>query len=432
MILDIYNLKKDYAGLTAAGEALLADPSLRNSDALKDVSSVLEKASFKKAQDLEGSKKYLESAKEFQAFSLKHPTSALKVSAEYNAGVNFERAGEFMLALAMYSSVSKTKKKGSEKEVNNSLLLQANLFQKIGRYVDAARTFEVYAKANPKDPKIADIYYNAATIWEALNNSSRAIDNYESYYRASRKTNRSESIFKIGLIYLDKKQYTSAINKFKEFIGQVGVSKESSAEAHHLIANSYEKMNDDGKAMYWYRQIISKFSGVTGKSVRYYAEARLKVALQDYNAYTALRFPKDPNQQASVLNRKLDLLNRLNKSFTEVVKLNSGPQIVSSLCWLGKSYEHFADSVEGAPKPKGLSADETKAYEEGIKQVTAPKRQTAIDLYKQAYNKSIELEFYNAETVYAYDALARNKQSGFVSGRDYPFDEAKIDVGDLQ
>ncbi len=432
LILDIYNLKKDYAGLTAAGEALLADPSLKNSDALKDVSNVLEKASFKKAQDLEGSKKYLESAKEFQAFAQKHGNSSLKVSAEYNAAVNFERAGEFMLALAMYNSVSKSKGKGNDKEINNSLLLQANLFQRIGRYVDAARTFEAYAKANPKDPKIADIYYNAATIWEALNNSSRAISNYEAYYRSTRNKNRSESIFKIALIYQDKKQYSSAINKFKEFIGQVGVSKEALAEAHFLLASSYEKMNDNGKALYWYKQIISKFKGVSGKAVRYYAEARLKITLQDYYAYTALKFPKDPNQQASVLNKKLALLNGLNKSFTEIVKLNSGPQIVSSLCWLGKSYEHFSESIEGAPKPKGLTAEEAKAYEDGIKQVTAPRTQTAIDLYKQAYSKSMELDFYNDETVYAYDALARNKQSGFVSGKDYPFFDAKIDVGELQ
>jgi TolA-binding protein len=432
LILDIYNLKKDYVGLAAAGEALMADPSLKNSDALKDVSNVLEKASFKKAQDLEIAKNYLGSAKEFQNFSVKYPKSSLRVSAEYNAAVNFERAGEFMLALAMYSNVAKSKGKGNQKEVANSLLLQANLFQKIGRYVDAARSFEDYAKENPKDPKLADIYYNAATIWEALNNSQRAINNYEAYFKTSRKADKSEAIFKIALIQLDKKQYSAAINSLKQFIASSGASKDLEAEAHYLLADTYAKMSDDQKAFYWYRQLTNNFKGVSGKAVRFYAEAKLRITILDYNVYTALKFPNDPNQQSAVLNRKLDLLNKLNSSFTEIVKLNSGPQIISSLTWLGKSNEHFADAIDGAAKPKGLTAEEMKAYEDGIKQVTAPRRQTAIELYKQAYNKSIELDFFNADTVYAYDALARNKQSGFLSGKDFSFTDAKIDAGDLQ
>lgn len=111
LILDIYSSRKDYDNLSKSTDMLLAIPSLSNSDFGKEVKNIKTKSTFKRAQDLEGQKKYLDSAKSYEAFSKTFPSSNLAAPARYNAGVNYERSNELLSAISMYTLVLKSNDK---------------------------------------------------------------------------------------------------------------------------------------------------------------------------------------------------------------------------------------------------------------------------------------------------------------------------------
>ena len=155
------------------------------------------------------------------------------------------------------------------------------------------------------------------------------------------------------------------------------------------------------------------------------------MAIYNYNRYVSIKFPNDPNKQAAVLNQKLKLLNDLNTEFSNVIKLNSGPQIISSLTYIGKAYEHFADAVENAPKPKGLTKEELQEYNAGLEQVTKPKRDTAIQFYKESIKKSNDLNLFDESTQIAYNALSRYEPEKYPYGLDFVIESPSVEVKQL-
>ena len=152
LLLDIYNLKKDYEGLEKMGTELLANDSIASSKAGSDIRNVLEKANFKRAQDLELGKKYLESAVQFQTFATQNPASELAAMALFNAGVNFERSGKNVDAIQNYKKIVASKDKKAESLKPKAQKLLAKLYQDSGNFEEAAKLFKELAAQNPKDP----------------------------------------------------------------------------------------------------------------------------------------------------------------------------------------------------------------------------------------------------------------------------------------
>ena len=91
ILLDIYNKNKDYKSLEELALKLSKNKSV-NKKLLREVGSILEQISFKKAQDLAVRKQYRESAVLYEKFARANPSSPLAPSAFYNAGLNFEKS----------------------------------------------------------------------------------------------------------------------------------------------------------------------------------------------------------------------------------------------------------------------------------------------------------------------------------------------------
>ncbi|NJL24568.1 MAG: tetratricopeptide repeat protein [Calothrix sp. SM1_5_4] len=66
LTLDIFNLRKDYVGLESAGQEILNNEDLARSSVAPQIKSVLQRAQFKKAQDLEAQKDHAGAAKAYE------------------------------------------------------------------------------------------------------------------------------------------------------------------------------------------------------------------------------------------------------------------------------------------------------------------------------------------------------------------------------
>ena len=159
ILLEIYSKNKDYKSLEELALKLAQNKNV-NKELLREVKSILEQISFKKAQDLALNRQYGESAGLYEKFARTHPSSPLGPSAFYNAGLNFEKSGERQKAISMYSAVLTYKGEKHKKIRKNSHEFLAILYEKLGFYKKAANAYVSFASTYPSDPKSSDFWYN--------------------------------------------------------------------------------------------------------------------------------------------------------------------------------------------------------------------------------------------------------------------------------
>lgn len=136
--------------------------------------------------------------------------------------------------------------------------------------------------------------------------------------------------------------------------------------------------------------------------------------------YKRIKLPQDSAEQGKALQKKIAALNNINKELNEIVKMNSSKSIVSSLYYLGDSNHHMARAILDAPLPKGLNAQETEMYKDGVKKLADPFNAKAIEGMKLAVQRAQELEVYNAEYDKAFEFMSQ------VNGKEYYTNDHQI------
>jgi len=407
LLLDAYNIKKDYVGLAQVGKELLTVPAIRNSKAGSEILGVIEKSSFKGAQDLEEQKNYLAAAQGFESFATQNPTSSLHVSALFNAAVNYERVGRMDKAAHLYEKVIVS---GADSNTQlKSKRLLAKLYQDSGQFEEAAKMFQSVSRQDEKDPLSANMAFNAAVQFEAVGFNGEAIQNYR--YYISKSPDKLEATWAIAQIYKKTGQDAKCIDELLIYIGLPKVSKEKVALAYIDIYELNKKLNKHSEAELYKNRILvmhRQNSGVVRETLSStVAKVKLdeaKLLLRDLISY---RIPENPSKQKEVIDKKISLVTKINAQLTEVVKIDSSEEIVSALKLNGDANQHMAESILQAPLPKGLNESETQQYKAGIKGIANPFTEKAIAAYESAYTKGQELDVFSSDYFAAMKSLQR-------------------------
>lgn len=398
LVLDIYNLKKDYAGLETAGQAMLENKDLADSQVGDQVKGVLQRASFKKAQDLEAQKDYAGAAKAYEEFAAKNPGD-LSVQASFNAAVNYERAGDAFKAISMYALVLATKGDKHADMKNNSSKFVAALYERTGQYARAAEAFEGYAAKNPKDKESVNFIYNAAVIRDGMNSYNQALANYQKHFDTSKSADRFEDLFAMAKIWERRGNNAKAIEFYKKYYEARPQNGAGMVEAAFSIAQYHAARKQIKEAEEWYGKTIFQQRKHTSAEkpvgVSFAAESKFNLVYKTYTELREIKIPADPAKQGPAVQKKLAKLNRLNDQLKEVIAYDDGYMIVASLTLLGQAYQHMAASVYGAPKPKGLDAEGLKQYQAGIDKIAKPFEDQAVKSYESAIEKGFKTEGYN-------------------------------------
>lgn len=409
LILDIFNLRKDYTGLEKTAAELLKVPQIANSPVGGQIKTVMEKASFKKGQDLEGEKKYGESAQAFESFAKGNPHSDLASTAVFNAGVNYERAGMIPAAIAMYSQLLNSHDPKAEPNKTKVRRLLAKLYQNTGQFEEAARLFKQAAAENPKDPLAPNFIYNTGVLYEALGRPDQAIHSYEEFLKMNKKrSDASEALYSVATLHRKANHISAALDKYKEFLASNPSNGERVVEANYWMYELLKKKRQMSESEAWGKKVLGAHRRL-GKTVgaKYAAQVKLDEAQQSFAEFKAIHISANPKRQKETLDKKIAALGKLNNELSEVIKIDSAEEIVSALSILGEANLNMYDSIINTPVPGGLNADETKQYKAGVEQLAAPFLGKAKDSFKLAVDRGWELEVYNQGYQTAMEEFAK-------------------------
>ena len=405
ILLDIYNKNKDYAALEELAHHLSKNPNL-DRKLLKEVKSILEQISLKKAESLSAEKKYKESALLYESFAKTHPNSVDAVSAFFNAGLNFEKVKDYLKAISMYSSVL------TYKNVNSNIRKKSHRFlailnEKLGFYKKSADFYVSFAKKYPKDSQSSDFWYNAGVIFDALNQVPNAIFSYNKYYETSKKSDRHDVFFLIGVMYEDNRKWSQAIKNYSRFLKTPSSNAFRVTKASFSVGEIYEKkLRNPALAKQWYEKTLNLYRRLeTGSS--YGARAHFYLVKKDYyEPFSKIKLPKNPKAQEKALARKIKLLQNMEKALKPVIRYNEGEVILDSLALIGRSNEELARSIESAPIPKGLNKATQNEYKKGIRSVINPYIKKSIEHYQLVIKRSVKHRAYSEIIGDVYSRLA--------------------------
>lgn len=412
LLLDIYNLKKDYAGLEKIGKEMLAMPGFSASKAAGDVKGVLEKANFKKAQDLEGTKEFGESARQFEAFAIQNPLSPLALTAMFNAAINFEKAGLNQKAAQAHTAVLASKDKAGEGMRINSRRILAKLYQDSGQLDLAAQTYRASARElPPNDPLVPNLLFNAAVLYEATGRTTEALANYQAYFETTKKADRYDALFSIATIERKRNFFTKSVEDYKKYIASGAGTPEKNIEAAFHIADITQRLGRRAEAEEWRVKTLNLQRRAApqkkGPGAEYAAKIKFAETAKLVDELKSLRIPNDPAQQQAVLQKKISMVGKLTNELTEVIQYDSPDEIIGSLNAIGQANLHLAESLIQAPLPKGLNADEMKQYKEGIAQIAEPLFGKAKEALKAAVDRSSQLDAFSNHYREARNTLLR-------------------------
>lgn len=412
LLLDIYNLKKDYVGLEKTGAELLAVPSIASSKAGSDIRGVLEKSSFKRGQDLEVAKKYGESAQVFEAFAKQNPKSSLATTALFNAGVNYERAGMNLQAIGAYQEVMNSKEPAAASLKVKTGRLLAKQYQDSARFEEAARLFRQAAQENPSDPLAPNMIFNAAVLYEALGRSEDAIRSYNDFMKVNKKkSENTEVLYNIAQIHRKAGQNAAAVGRYMEYVESGGRNQEKVVESAYWVYELSKKQRAITRSKEWGQKVLSiqrRFApNKKGVGASYAAKVRFQEALEVFNEMRSVTFPKDPAKQKAAADKKVALLTKLTGELADVIKYDSAEEIVSSLAVLAQANVNMAQAILNAPLPPGLNEEETKQYKAGVEKFAEPFNTKVRESYKLAADRGLELEVYNDAFREAYTYMSQ-------------------------
>lgn len=426
LLLDIFNLKKDYAGLEKTGNELLAIPAIAQSDAGKDIKGVLERANFKKAQDLEVAKDYGKSAETFEGFARDNPQSDLATMAMFNAAINYERAGKSGKAMNAHAAVLKSNDKKAEPMKAKSRRIVAKLYQDAGQLEEAAKAYQDSAVEAGNDPLAPNLFFNAAVLEEALGRNNSAIKNYDVYFQKTKKKDRNEALYSIATLHRKANRLSGAVDKYKDFVNMGGTTQEKNVESAYWVYKLSQTLRRPKDVDDWRRKTLGLQAHYSpnkkGVGAKYAAQIKFEDAEATYN-----EFRKIPLNNARRLkeqsDQKISLLTKLNNQLAEVIKYDSPEEIVGALALLGQANLHMGESLVGAPVPAELkNPEEINQYKEGVQKIADPFFSKAKDSLKTAVDRGLEFEAYTDEYRKSREILARLDPKLFYDGGEEAFE----------
>lgn len=433
LLLDTYNLKKDYAGLEKAGAELLNMPAIANSKAGSDIRQVLEKASFKKAQDLEMAKDFGGSAAQFEAFSKQNHQSTLATTAMFNAAINYERAGLNQKSIQAHKSVLQSNEKEALALKPKSQKIIAKLYQDAGMLEESAMAYREAARVLGKDPLVPNMYFNAAVLFEAVGKNAEAIRNYESYYNLNRKGDRAEALYSMASLYRRQGSLSKASEYYLSYVQSGTGSPEKNMESAYYVYEFSRKLNRQKLQNEWRGKVLSMYRNYSAQRKGLGASYAAKVKMDDieilFAELKAIKIPANPAAQQAAAQKKIAMVSRLNTELAEIIKLDSPDEIIEALSILGQANLHMGEALTGAPLPAGLNEEETKQYKAGIAKLAEPFIVKGKESLKATVERASELDTFNDSSRKARELSIRLDAKAFYDGGEVPQDTRIVNWG---
>lgn len=419
IILDSHQMRNDLDAYQKDGKEFLGNPTIANSEFGKSLRANLQKAKFLVADSFSKKGNNLKAAKAFEEFGDANPGSEQTQSAYFNAAVNYDKAGAPFDSIRMYKKViampGSKAQESLKQDARNSL---GATYKKLGQLKESAVHYEAYGR-NAQGEKAINALFNAAVIYDALNDYGNAFRVYNAYAALDKKNNKGEqeAAWAKAEMYKRQKMHSKAIYQYNLFIKSNSPSIDRMVKAHFYIAEFYLEMRQLDAAQEWYKKvvrIVNNSNEAKKVGAKYAAQSQYRVSKISLDLMRKQRLGSTEASITKALNEMKYIQKILIRDMAKVIKYDYGPSIVAALAAEAESYEIIGDTFKNIPIPREYQqGDVAKQFKDMANKQMVEFHTKAIASYKNAFEKGLSLGAYGPEMLASAQALYRLDPNGF-------------------
>jgi tetratricopeptide (TPR) repeat protein len=259
--------------------------------------------------------------------------------AQFNAALWYEGLGQTDKALAAYRQyISRFKDRKDVPEIAFNIGL---LYEKDGKWAEAARAFEDFSRGYAKDSR------------------STGSQHFLARYR----------VLKARRTMKDTREADRLVDE---------------------LVRGYAHLSAEEKQ--------------DGDVLNAYAHARFLALEPLWKSYTDIRF-KQVSTIKRDLNAKKKKLQDIERAYGDIISIGVGEYGIAALVRLGQAYADMAKNITESPDPKGLDEEQLNMYREQLEKLSMPLEDKAVEALEKGLEKAYELAVYNDWTLQAQDQL---------------------------
>ena len=431
LVLDSYNLQKDFAKVNEWARKFYANEKLAQGKFREDLSKLIEQSSFALVAQLEEKKQYAKAAEAYLNFVKDFPQTTIADQALYNASVDYFKAKQLDKAIEVRQNL--ISKYPRSRFVPDSIYANAEALEAIGDFEQAASTYELYVKgferslaekgASKKakrgeekkeekqkweEAKAQVALFNAATYREGLGQYKQALRNRDLYLTLWPKTKDAEQIY-LSIVSLHEKKgaYGKAMKMLEDYERDHLRSPTKVLNAEGRIVHIFEKKLRRAKdTNRLYNRILEYYEKLPRRmqkemagtpTVAAVAEAHFRSVELDWREYLRLKLswgrPADPKRFKESITDKKRALDVVQKKYIQTVAFGAPQPAICALHRIGMAYHEFAERIINAPMPPGIDAETEQAIRDEFSNQAQPLKAQATEAFASAVAKSRELDF---------------------------------------
>lgn len=412
-IINSYRLENDWDSIKAWAKKLeeLALGSPEERQALATEIKIFQLgAEFKEAERLFENEDWVPAAESFVKVVDADPKSVLADKALQNAAIAYQKANYFESAAKMYQRIV-TDYPQSE-FVEGALLQLAENARKFFDFDKAVSTYNALRTRFPRSQSVAYSLFTSAELLEAegrLEDSAKMFEEFVNRYPTDQNAGRT--LFRAGRIFEKIGRTSESVRVYKRFLGLFGKQAELSALAIESISRLGDIARADGNKKEWRKraeETIAEFAsrGLAPETpvAAYPARARFQLIEDTFKEYSAIAFIGPLSAQGKLIQRKIELLTKLQAEYSEVLPYKSWDWTFAAFFRLAQTHELFARALFSAEIPE-MSEDEMDIYQTDIEDKAAVFQQTAQERFATLLEEGKKKKIANEWTRKALEAL---------------------------
>ncbi len=368
LILDGYNQKEDFAGLSVAGQKIL---KIRGLSQLiyTTVGDLIKQAEYRKiqtkTQDLTSSK-YSE---ELLKFAQKYKGSNLGDQALYEAFTGFKAKKDPRAYIPGEELLIKHANSKYAKPVVFEMGKMAVLTSDFRR---ASSYFEIFSSKYPQETEAKQLLTQAAQMRESMGDLPQAKIDFQ-------KLKNFGAVARMDFMSNNWGQLRGSARNADGVKGTYWMGL-----AAYRLGNLKDAFSYLGQ--------VAKTSGRTFEEKAMAAHSLYLLTMSAMKEYKKIQLA--PGNEAQAVQAKSKMLERLTAQLNAVIKQGNGRWTIAALYGLGQSNKEFSKFIKAAPMPAGLAAAQQQQYRAAIEQQAKQFEDASSKFFKQCIDSAEKFEVF--------------------------------------
>jgi len=421
LILDSFNLVKDWANLKEVAKAFYDQEGLGSSKFKAQVYNVYERASFKFIEiTYEKDKDNKKAADAFVAFVDEFPKSEVADLALNNAAAYYYKIDDVRDAMATRIKLIEGWPKS--KYYNNQVASLGYDYESVADFEEAANWYEKIFALDKDHESSKEAIYSAGLFRRSMEQADQAITDYQAFIATYPDDTRvTPLMLDIAQIHEEDGKWAEAANVYKAFFTKP--REDATVDQIYFARLRYGRaLEKQGKPVskHWQDTLNAWEQDKTKPSdqaINFVAEIMFEEAQPVLDKYLALKMIGSTSSKRKIIDKalkqqlvdKAKALQQVEATYGAILRTGSGKFGLAAATTMGKAYENMAwtMSCENSYVPSYLNADQREIYCMGLEDQAYVQTEKAASAYALALQKAYELNLYNDNTAYATRRLGQ-------------------------